>query len=213
MPDSICVRLAAKSSGGWNRTNGLLVQSQASLPAATTPDRRCSGHVQITRQARGEGIEPSLPGSKPGGLPLADPRSQRVPCGSRTHLASLEGWNLCRSAKGTCFLLRRKGGSRTLKAVTLDRFRGGCHRQSACPSVLSSSGGRNRTSNQGGLTGRRLTNTATPDQSVRTAGFEPAISCSRSTRNTRLSYVLSSRPCKRKSVGPNHGNRTRNTSA
>ena len=25
---------------------------------------------------------------------------------------------------------------------------------------------------------------------VRTAGFEPAISCSRSTRNTRLSYVL-----------------------
>ena len=26
---------------------------------------------------------------------------------------------------------------------------------------------------------------------VRTAGFEPAISCSRSTRNTRLSYVLS----------------------
>ena len=26
------------SSGGWNRTNGLLVQSQASLPAATTPE-------------------------------------------------------------------------------------------------------------------------------------------------------------------------------
>ena len=25
---------------------------------------------------------------------------------------------------------------------------------------------------------------------VRTAGFEPALSCSRSTRNTRLSYVL-----------------------
>ena len=29
----------AKSSGGWNRTNDLLVQSQASLPTATTPDR------------------------------------------------------------------------------------------------------------------------------------------------------------------------------
>ena len=26
------------SSGDWNRTNGLLVQSQASLPAATTPE-------------------------------------------------------------------------------------------------------------------------------------------------------------------------------
>ena len=38
------------SSGGWNRTNGLLVQSQASLPTATTPDhsltrtfRACQG--------------------------------------------------------------------------------------------------------------------------------------------------------------------------
>ena len=27
-----------KSSGGWSRTNGLLVQSQASLPAATASD-------------------------------------------------------------------------------------------------------------------------------------------------------------------------------
>lgn len=26
------------SCGSWNRTNGLLVQSQASLPAATTPE-------------------------------------------------------------------------------------------------------------------------------------------------------------------------------
>ena len=54
-----------------------------------------------SRQARGEGFEPSPPASKAGRLPLADPRSQGVPCGSRTHLASLEGWNLCRSAKGT----------------------------------------------------------------------------------------------------------------
>jgi hypothetical protein len=29
------------SSGGWNRTNALLVQSQASLPAATAPDHVC----------------------------------------------------------------------------------------------------------------------------------------------------------------------------
>ena len=29
-------------------------------------------------------------------------RSPRVPCGSRTRLSSLEGWRLCRSAKGTC---------------------------------------------------------------------------------------------------------------
>ena len=30
------------SSGGWSRTNGLLVQSQASLPTATAPDRAAS---------------------------------------------------------------------------------------------------------------------------------------------------------------------------
>ena len=56
-------------------------------------------------EVRGEGVEPPSPGSKPGGLPLADPRSrhqqEKVPCGSRTRLASLEGWHLCRSAKGT----------------------------------------------------------------------------------------------------------------
>jgi hypothetical protein len=40
-------------------------------------------------------------------------RSPKVPCASRTRLASLEGWNLCYSTKGT-----RSGrrGSRTLKA-------------------------------------------------------------------------------------------------
>ena len=77
-----------------------------SEPGVTTssnyPGSSLSRDTIKSRQARGEGIEPSLPGSKPGGLPLADPRSQGVPCGSRTHLASLEGWNLCRSAKGTC---------------------------------------------------------------------------------------------------------------
>jgi hypothetical protein len=32
---------------------------------------------------------------------------------------------------------------------------------------------------------------------VRTAGFEPAISCSRSTRNTRLSYILFAKSAQR----------------
>ena len=35
--------------------------------------------------------------------------------------------------------------------------------------------------------------------SVRTAGFEPAISCSRSTRNTRLSHVLIIKSAQRES--------------
>ena len=34
-----------------------------------------------------------------------------VPCGSRTRLASLEGWNLCRSAKGTYCIRRKEGES------------------------------------------------------------------------------------------------------
>ena len=47
-----------------------------------------------------------------------------------------------------------------------------------------------------GKTPRRInnpipaTNSGTPDHKVRMAGFEPAISCSRSTRNSRLSYIL-----------------------
>ena len=34
---------------------------------------------------------------------------ERVPCGNRTRLASLEGWCLCRSAKGTCCEAEREG--------------------------------------------------------------------------------------------------------
>jgi hypothetical protein len=61
----------------------------------------------------------------------------RVPCESWTRLASLEGWHLGRSVKGTHSGRR---GSRTLKAGYprsgwLDCFRDSCHRQLACPSV------------------------------------------------------------------------------
>jgi hypothetical protein len=100
-----------KSSGGWNRTNDLLVQSQASLPTATTPDHVVSADTRASARVRGEGFEPPPPGSKPGSLPLADPRScqyQERPVGVEPGTAaisggraSLEGWSLCRSAKGT----------------------------------------------------------------------------------------------------------------
>ena len=72
-PTRVGATVFAKSSGGRNRTCGLLIQSQASLPAATTPDQ------------------------------------PRVPCGNRTRLASLEGWSLCRSAKGTWIKAEREG--------------------------------------------------------------------------------------------------------
>ena len=115
----------------------------SSEPGVTTNSNYPAPFLCLLHQqtARGEGVEPSSPGSKPGSLPLADPRSIRVPCGSRTHLARLEAWNLCRSAKGT-FLVTcvsidsGRRGSRTLKAVLLDRFRDGCHHPLACPSVF-----------------------------------------------------------------------------
>ena len=49
------------------------------------------------------------------------------------------------------------------------------------------------------LTGRCLTVWPHRIISVRTAGFEPAISCSRGTRNTRLSYVLNRQSAQRES--------------
>ncbi len=59
-----------KGSGGRNRTYGLLIQSQASLPAATTPDR-------ASFQECPAGVEPALPGWKPGTF-AARPRAQVV---------------------------------------------------------------------------------------------------------------------------------------
>ncbi len=86
------------SCGGWNRTN--IKAFRAPRPTVRRPRIKQPRHARLEK-ARGAGIEPTLPGSKPGGLPLADPRSEGVPCGSRTRLARLEAWNLCRSAKGT----------------------------------------------------------------------------------------------------------------
>jgi hypothetical protein len=50
------------SCGSWNRTNGLLVQSQASLPTATVPHRsRFMTHrpSRGSRRAAGAGVEPA----------------------------------------------------------------------------------------------------------------------------------------------------------
>ena len=48
------------------------------------------------------------PGSKPDVTTNSDyPASGRVPCGSRTRLARLEAWSLCRSAKDTSYFQRK----------------------------------------------------------------------------------------------------------
>ena len=56
------------------------LRHDGSEPPARTSTGPTASVVRDTiksRQARGEGFEPPLPGSKPGGLPLADPRFPR----------------------------------------------------------------------------------------------------------------------------------------
>ena len=168
------------------------LQSQASLPTATTPDRVSYRDTASSRRVRGEGIEPSSPGSKPGGLPLTDPRVNQsalresnpprrigspapLPLGQGHVKAEGEGVEPSR-------LIARPLSKRVPSPVGLP-FRKLWWQES-------------------NLRRTRLT-AACPYQhgphhikSVRTVGFEPTISCSRSTRNTRLSYVLTGRPCK-----------------
>ena len=60
----------------------------------------------------------------------------------------------------------------------------------ACPSVVVSCGGRNRTYVTAVNSRLPVPTRDPPHHSVRTAGFEPAISCARSTRIPRLSHVL-----------------------
>jgi hypothetical protein len=101
------------SSGGWNRTSGLRVQSAVSLPAATAPELDFrfpisdyksaildleSGNCNLQSAIRGGGFEPPRSGSKPESLPVS--RSPRAPRGSRTRLSGLEDRCLCRSARG-----------------------------------------------------------------------------------------------------------------
>ena len=101
------------SSGGWNRTNGLLVQSQASLPAATTPKSIAYSTRAQLRRARGEGLEPPRPGSKPGGLPLADPRLE---CALRESNSPIQLGRLAPLPLGQEHIEGGRRGSRTLKA-------------------------------------------------------------------------------------------------
>ena len=98
------------------------------------------------------------PGSKPGisasrnyprGGQLPDGRLERqacAGCGGRTRLSP--AWKAGASpltAKGREERARRKEGESNPQGSSLGRFRGGCHRQLACPSTSCSSGGGSRT--------------------------------------------------------------------
>ena len=194
------------SCGSWNRTNGLLVQSQASLPTATVPQwlLLCSTTRMscMVRSSSGEGIEPTPPGSKPGSLPLADypaicksalresnpPASDQPSVGARSlEPLPLGQEHVVSSAEGEGVepsrLIARPLSKRLPSPIGLPfRF------------MFKSCGGRNRTCVRA-VNSRLPVPARVPPQSfqVRMAGFEPAISCSRSTRNARLSHTLRSR--------------------
>jgi hypothetical protein len=70
---------------------------------------------------------------------------------------------------------------------SLGRFRDGCHRRLACPSVPAAAAGIEPAIVS--LTGSRLT-IGPHRKTVRTVGFEPTLSGSRNRRIPRLSYVL-----------------------
>ena len=168
-------------------------------PGVTTssnyPGSFVSLDTTLASEVRGEGLEPPSPGSKPGSLPLADPRSlhqQGVPCGSRTRLTSLEGWDRCRSAKGT---QGGRRGSRTPKAHRSSRppLRGGARGPGAVADRLvlphqAAVAGIEPAS--GRLTAAYPYQHGSHRNEVSVVGFEPTISCSRRTQNPRLSHTL-----------------------
>ena len=101
------------SCGSWNRTNGLLVQSQASLPTATIPHRVCQQTVRVSHPiAQVQSLRSRL---------LAGPNHD-IDLSSQEGRAGLEParWYLtgtCSAAElPTQFHRSGRRGSRTLKA-------------------------------------------------------------------------------------------------
>ena len=83
---------------------------------------------------------------------------------------------------------KRKERELNPQGSSLGRFRDGCHRPLACPSVVAAAAGIEPAIVS--LTGSRLT-IGPHRKKVRTVGFEPTLSGSQNRRIPRLSYVLS----------------------
>src|SRR5262245_39431707 len=118
--------------GGWNRTNGLLDQSQVLRTSSNRPAVFINQtEPRDCRKVRGEGFEPPSPASKAGSLPLADPRE--CPAGIEP---------ACPAWKAGAFAARprarrssqRKERELNPQGSSLGGFRDRCHRQLACPS-------------------------------------------------------------------------------
>ncbi len=161
------------SCGGWNRTSGLLIQSQASLPAATAPQcfhqgcvpfAKGSGRRIRTFIACFKGRWPTI--SRSPSVACCDQIDRRVPCGSWTRLSGLEDRCLCRSAKGTLNVCKAAVAGiepATERLTAAHPYQHEHHRNGIS---LSPQG-----------------------RKVGVAGFEPTISCSRRTRISKLSHT------------------------
>ena len=94
--------LPCASCGSWNRTNGLLVQSQALLPTVTVPHRTCTTtHMRShgSHRAAGAGVEPADTRFKAAYFYRQKlPRNLRIrgTGGTRTHDPVLNRHPLCR---------------------------------------------------------------------------------------------------------------------
>src|SRR5579859_6395983 len=176
------------------------------LPTATAPDHVVSADTLGRVQVRGGGLEPPSPGSKSGSLPLADPRE--CPAGVEPAFPADQPVGRCpRLAPlplGQGHFAGGGRGSRTLKAhrstVFKTAVRAGTDAISvgpACPSIRAAAAGIEPAIVS--LTGSCLTVWPHRNQSVRVAGFEPAFSCARGRRNSRLSHTLISRSAQRES--------------
>lgn len=163
------------------------------------------------------GIEPVSPVRQTGWHASFITGLIRAPGGSRTHLSTLAGWCLDRSATGASSSNQQQGrkesnplrllwrqaalpgahpcrtaegtGLEPARAVRLARFPTGCHRASWLALPYRSCPGRARTCNR--LVNSQPHHRCATGQSVRMAGFEPALSGTPSRRIARLSYILS----------------------
>ncbi len=179
--------------GGWNRTNDLLGQSQvlrtsSNHPAVLSMNResgtaKASGRRIRTGHRREERWSACFKGrSRRAGIS----GSPRVPCGNRTHLASLEGWRLCRSAKGTCCFKAEGEGVEPSRLIAR-RFSKPLPSPIGLPFRKAAATGIEPVICS--LTGSRLT-IRPRRNAVSVVRFELTISCSQGRRIPRLSYTL-----------------------
>ncbi len=102
---------------------------QQQLPRIAFKVKTRSQSASSLKKFRGQESNLRTPGSKPGITTSSDdPGVPRVPCGSRTRLASLEGWHLCRSAKGTSISAPAGGIEPPIVGLTGRRLTVGPHR-------------------------------------------------------------------------------------